>query len=100
MPDLAQAYAEIRRGLTDTLLGLDPEAWTTPIATRPEWNVKDVVAMLTGFAHAMVEGRWTEDYSDSWRCTPASTPGSPPAARSPWARSCSSGRASPAVWSG
>lgn len=64
--DIAAAFREIRRSLTEQLLDIDSEAWETPIPTRREWTVKDTLAMLAGFAEALIEGRWDEDYSDSW----------------------------------
>jgi hypothetical protein len=64
--DLAAAFSEIRASLTATLLELDDGAWRAPIPTRREWSVKDTVGMLTGFAQAIVDGCWTQDYSDSW----------------------------------
>jgi hypothetical protein len=64
--DLAAAFAEIRTSLTEQLLAVDADAWATPIPTRPDWTVKDTVAMMTGFAQALINGRWTDDYSDSW----------------------------------
>ncbi len=66
MPDLALAFAEIRLALHDDLLTATPQQWATPIPIRPQWTVRDTVAMLTGFAEALIEGKWTEDYSDSW----------------------------------
>ena len=66
MPELAAAFREIRQTLTDDLLLVDPAQWAVPIPTRPQWTVKDTLAMLAGFAEALIEGRWTEDYSDSW----------------------------------
>lgn len=66
MPDLALAFAEIRLALHDDLVTATPQQWAAPIPIRPQWTVKDTVAMLTGFAEALIEGKWTEDYSDSW----------------------------------
>ena len=66
MPDLAGAFREIRQALTEDLATADAGDWATSIPTRPQWTVKDTVAMLAGFAGALIEGRWTEDYSDSW----------------------------------
>jgi hypothetical protein len=66
VPDLALAFAEIRLALHDDLLTATPQQWATPIPIRPQWTVRDTVAMLTGFAEALIEGKWTEDYSDSW----------------------------------
>src|SRR5688572_32735588 len=64
--DIAAAFRDVRHSLTEHLLDIDSEAWDTPIPTRREWTVKDTLAMLTGFAEALIEGRWDEDYSDSW----------------------------------
>lgn len=66
MPDIAAAFRDIRGSLTDTLLDIEPDAWDAPIPTRRQWTVKDTLAMLTGFGKALTEGRWNEDYSDSW----------------------------------
>ena len=66
MPDLAAAFSEIHRALHDDLLVASPEQWATPIPIRPPWTVQDTVAMLAGFAGALIDGRWTEDFSDSW----------------------------------
>jgi mycothiol maleylpyruvate isomerase-like protein len=66
VPDLAGAFREIRQALSDDLSAATPEQWASRIPTRPQWDVKDTLAMLAGFAHALIEGRWTEDYSDSW----------------------------------
>ena len=66
MPDLAAAFSEIRRSLAEQLAMLDEEDWRAPIPTRPEWTVKDTLAMLSGFAEALIHGRWTDDYSDAW----------------------------------
>lgn len=66
MAELAGAFREIRKALTEDLLGIDADQWLTPIPIRPQWTVKDTAAMLSGFAGALIEGRWTEDYSDSW----------------------------------
>lgn len=66
MTDLAVAFSEIQSQLSSQLLELDEEASHAPVLTRREWTVKDTVAMLTGFARAIVEGRWTQDFSDSW----------------------------------
>jgi hypothetical protein len=56
----------MREALTEDLSRADDQRWRTEIPTRPQWNVKDTLAMLSGFAGALIEGRWTEDYSDSW----------------------------------
>jgi hypothetical protein len=66
VPDLAEAFREIRLALYDDLVVATPQQWTASIPIRPQWTVKDTVAMLAGFAQALIEGRWTEDYSDSW----------------------------------
>ena len=66
MADLAAAFREVREALTEQLDVADDEQWSTPIPIRPEWTVKDTTAMLAGFAGALIEGRWTEDYSDAW----------------------------------
>lgn len=66
MPDLAVAFREIRQALRDDLSSATPAQWAARIPTRPQWDVKDTIAMLSGFAEALIEGRWTEDYSDSW----------------------------------
>jgi hypothetical protein len=66
VPDLAGAFREIRHALSEDLINADPEHWATSIPTRPQWTVKDTAAMLSGFAGALIDGRWTEDYSDSW----------------------------------
>jgi hypothetical protein len=66
VPDLAVAFHEIRQALKDDLTPATPAQWAARIPTRPQWNVKDTVAMLAGFAQALIDGRWTEDYSDSW----------------------------------
>ena len=66
MPELAVAFREIRQALGNDLSVATPAQWAAPIPTRPQWSVKDTLAMLAGFAHALIEGRWTEDYSDSW----------------------------------
>ena len=66
MPDLGQAFSEIRLALHDDLATATPQQWSAPIPIRPPWTVKDTVAMLAGFAEALIDGRWTEDYSDSW----------------------------------
>jgi hypothetical protein len=66
VPDLAAAFREMRTALSDDLLTIPPERWNTALPTRPEWSVKDTVAMLAGFAEALIDGRWTEDYSDAW----------------------------------
>jgi MDMPI C-terminal domain len=65
VPDLAEAFGEIRNALRDDLLAATPAQWEAVIPTRP-WTVKDTLSMLAGFAHSLVQGRWTEDYSDSW----------------------------------
>ena len=69
MVDIAVAFQDVRRSLTGHLLDLDGAAWDTPIPTRREWTVKDTLAMLTGFAQALIDGTWNEDYSDSWTDT-------------------------------
>jgi hypothetical protein len=66
MADLAAAFREVREALTAQLDVADEEQWSTPIPIRPEWTVKDTAAMLAGFAGALIEGRWTEDFSDAW----------------------------------
>lgn len=66
LADLAAAFREVREALTEELDVADEEQWSTPIPIRPEWTVKDTVAMLAGFAGALIEGRWTEDFSDAW----------------------------------
>lgn len=66
MPELAAAFREVRLALSEQLREADERAWAAPIPIRPEWTVKDTVAMLAGFAKALVEGAWREDYSDSW----------------------------------
>jgi hypothetical protein len=66
VPDLAAAFNEIREALERDLLAADPSRWVAPVPTRTDWSVQDTVAMLAGFAEALIEGRWTEDYSDSW----------------------------------
>ncbi len=66
MPDIAAAFRDIRHSLSEQLLDIDHEAWHTPIPTRREWTVKDTLAMLAGFAEALIEGHWNEDYSDAW----------------------------------
>jgi len=63
---LAAAFREMRTALTDDLLNIAPERWDVALPTRPGWTVKGTVAMMAGFAEALVEGRWTEDYSDAW----------------------------------
>jgi len=52
--------------LTNDLSAAAPAQWAAPIPPRPQWTVKDTLAMLAGFAQSLVDGRWTEDYSDSW----------------------------------
>src|SRR6266487_950213 len=66
VPDLAGAFYEIRQALKNDLLVATPAQWEARIPTRPQWTVRDTLAMLAGFAHSLIEGRWTEDYSDSW----------------------------------
>jgi hypothetical protein len=66
VPELANAFREIRLALGAELHDADDRAWATPIPNRPEWTVKDTVAMLAGFARALVEGHWKADYSDAW----------------------------------
>jgi hypothetical protein len=66
VPDIAAAFRDIRHSLSEQLLDIDHEAWATPIPTRLEWTVKDTLAMLAGFAEALIEGHWNEDYSDAW----------------------------------
>ena len=66
MADLAGAFREMREALTNDLYGIDAAQWNIAIPTRSQWTVKDTVAMLAGFAGALIDGRWTEDYSDSW----------------------------------
>ncbi|HJR18992.1 MAG TPA: hypothetical protein VJ922_04675 [Actinomycetota bacterium] len=66
MPDIAAAFRGIRQSLTEELMELDGSLWDTPIPIRSEWSVKDTLAMLAGFAEALIEGHWNEDYSDSW----------------------------------
>ena len=66
MPELAAAFREIRLALSDALHEIDEASWSTPIPNRVEWTVKDTVALLAGFAKALVEGAWLEDYSDAW----------------------------------
>jgi len=66
VPDLAAAFTEIRRSLAEQLAALGEEDWRAPIPTRPSWSVKDTLAMLSGFAEALILGRWTDDYSDAW----------------------------------
>lgn len=66
MPDIAAAFRDIRHSLSEQLLDIDAEAWDTPIPIRREWTVKDTLAMLAGFAEALIEGHWDEDYSDAW----------------------------------
>ncbi len=67
MADIAAAFREIRHGLTQQLIEIgSEETWATPVPSRVQWTVKDTLAMLAGFAEALVEGRWNEDYSDSW----------------------------------
>lgn len=66
MPDIAAAFRDIRHSLSEQLLDLDAGAWDTPIPVRREWTVKDTLAMLAGFAEALIEGLWNEDYSDAW----------------------------------
>ena len=66
MAELASAFREVRLALSEQLQAADESAWSTPIPIRPEWTVKDTVAMLAGFAKALVEGAWREDYSDAW----------------------------------
>ncbi|MGH2783998.1 MAG: hypothetical protein ACRDJ1_01920 [Actinomycetota bacterium] len=66
MPDIAAAFREIRESLTEQLMELDASGWDAPIPTRGDWSVKDTLAMLTGFAEALIEGHWNDDYSDSW----------------------------------
>jgi hypothetical protein len=66
VPDLAAAFREMREALAHDLLDIEPERWNTALPTRTEWTVKDTVAMLAGFAEALIEGMWTEDYSDAW----------------------------------
>ena len=66
MPELATAFREIRLALSDELRDADERAWSAQIPIRPEWTVKDTVAMLAGFARALVEGHWKADYSDAW----------------------------------
>lgn len=64
--DIAMAFRNVRHSLTEQLVDIETDAWATPIPTRREWTVKDTLAMLAGFAEALIEGRWNEDYSDSW----------------------------------
>jgi hypothetical protein len=66
LPDIAAAFRDIRHSLTEQLVDLDHDAWDTPIPVRREWTVKDTLAMLAGFAEALIEGHWNEDYSDAW----------------------------------
>lgn len=66
VPDIAAAFRGIRRSLTEQLADIDASAWDVPIPVRPEWTVKDTLAMLTGFAEALIDGRWNNDYSDAW----------------------------------
>lgn len=66
MADLAGAFREMQEALTRDLCDIDAARWNTAIPTRSQWTVKDTLAMLSGFAGALIEGRWTEDYSDSW----------------------------------
>ena len=66
MPDIAAAFRGVRQSLTEQLMELEEPLWDTPIPIRSEWSVKDTLAMLTGFAEALIEGHWDEDYSDSW----------------------------------
>jgi len=66
VPDIAAAFRDIRQSLTEQLLDLDDGAWDTPIPVRREWTVKDTLGMLAGFAEALIEGHWNEDYSDAW----------------------------------
>jgi len=66
LPELAQAFREIRLALSEQLEHADEGLWSTPIPVRPQWTVRDTIAMLAGFARALVEGAWLEDYSDAW----------------------------------
>jgi hypothetical protein len=66
VPDIAAAFRGVRQSLTEQLMDLDASLWDAPIPIRTEWSVKDTLAMLTGFAEALIEGHWNEDYSDSW----------------------------------
>lgn len=66
VPELASAFREIRLALSEELHAADESAWAARIPIRPEWSVKDTVAMLAGFAKALVEGAWRADYSDAW----------------------------------
>jgi mycothiol maleylpyruvate isomerase-like protein len=66
VPELAAAFREIRLALSAELHDADESAWAAPIPNRPEWTVKDTVAMLAGFARALHEGHWRADYSDAW----------------------------------
>lgn len=66
MPDIAAAFREMRQSLGDDLAAAEPSVWDAPIPVRSEWTVKDTLAMLAGFAEALIEGTWNEDYSDAW----------------------------------
>jgi uncharacterized protein (TIGR03083 family) len=54
--DLADAYAETQANLADLVRGLPAERLATVVPASPDWDVKDVVAHVTGIAGDTVGG--------------------------------------------
>jgi uncharacterized protein (TIGR03083 family) len=54
--DFAAAYAETRDHLVDLVAPLSEERLRTPVPASPAWDVRDVVAHLTGIARDLTVG--------------------------------------------
>ena len=61
MVALGQAYVETKQRLLKAAGPPDSEAWSTPVPATPEWNVRDVVAHVTGIAADAAKGALPED---------------------------------------
>src|SRR5437867_7316913 len=56
MPDLALAYEETRKTMSDIVRTLDPAVLNSTVPSCPAWSTKDLIAHVTGIATAIATG--------------------------------------------
>ncbi|MCA1833685.1 MAG: maleylpyruvate isomerase family mycothiol-dependent enzyme [Actinomycetota bacterium] len=61
MPDLAQAYADARKTMSDLARSAAPGRLQTRVPACPAWDVKDLIAHVTGIATAVSTGEGIRD---------------------------------------
>ena len=61
MPDLASAYDETRKTMSDLARSAGKDGQETPVPACPGWTVKDLIAHVTGIAAAVSSGQGLRD---------------------------------------